>query len=160
MTDFRAAGVTARGVGLTVWATEPPTALFIHLNGLAPCFALAGVDLAQVQHLTLHHTTVTHTPVLHHVPVRVGLAILDPSGAAQKNAPTLQIAQTHGNKQSLHYKRFAKLPLYESITCVRKMGQFPEKQRRVEKGGLAFGPFQTEREPDPKPGLLVQCCML
>ena len=137
MTDFRAAGLTARGAGLAVWATEPPPALVVHLDGLAPCFALAGVDLAQVQHLTLHHTTVTHTPVLHHVPVALGLAILDPSGAAQKHAPTPQTAHTHGNRQSLHYKRLTKPPLHESITRVRKMGRFPEKQRRVERDGGA-----------------------
>jgi hypothetical protein len=56
----------------------------LHLDGLAPSFALAGVDLAQIQHLALRHTPIAQAPVLHKVPIFVNLAILHASAAAQE----------------------------------------------------------------------------
>jgi hypothetical protein len=64
-----------------------PCAGIVHLDGLAPRLALAGVDLAQVQHLSLHHTAVAAAPALHHAPVIVDLAVLLASVAAQEHGP-------------------------------------------------------------------------
>ncbi len=99
--------------------------LVIQLDRLAPRLALTGVNLAQVQHLTLHHMAIAQTAVLHHVPVLVALAILHASSAAQKHAPTLRTVSNLGNDQSLHYKRFTSAALYQSITCARKSARFP-----------------------------------
>jgi hypothetical protein len=63
-----------------------PRAGVLHFDGLAPGLALAGVDLAQVQHLALHDSAVAAAPVLHHAPVVVGLAVLLASVAAQEHA--------------------------------------------------------------------------
>ena len=64
-----------------------PRAGILQLDGLAPRLALAGVDLAQIQHLALHDAAVAAAAVLHHAPVIVGLAVLLASVAAQEHGP-------------------------------------------------------------------------
>jgi hypothetical protein len=64
-----------------------PRASVLQLDGLAPRLALAGVDLAQVQHLALHDAAVAATAALHHAPVLVVLAVLLASVAAQEHEP-------------------------------------------------------------------------
>src|SRR4029077_15368020 len=66
-----------------------PRALLLHLDGLAPRFALARVDLAQVEHLTLRHAPIGKTPILDKVPVLVDLAVLHASAAAQEHVAAL-----------------------------------------------------------------------
>jgi hypothetical protein len=56
------------------------------LDGLAPGFTLAGVDLAELEHLALRHAAVGRAAVLHHAPVFVGLAVLLAALAAQEHA--------------------------------------------------------------------------
>jgi hypothetical protein len=46
----------------------------LHLDGLAPGLALAGVDLAQVQHLALSNTAISQAARFHDAPVLVELA--------------------------------------------------------------------------------------
>jgi hypothetical protein len=86
-----------------------PLPALMHFDGLAPGFALAGVDLAQVQHLALHDTPAGKPAVLHEVPVFVGLAILHASGAAQEHAPhsTNALAAAQGPRSSLQAFRRA-----------------------------------------------------
>jgi len=67
----------------------PGPILVLHLDGLAPGFALTGVDLTKVQHLALHDAPITQAPILHHAPVLVGLAVLQSSIAAQEHARIL-----------------------------------------------------------------------
>ena len=71
-----------------------PRASVLQLDGLAPCLALAGIDLAQIQHLTLHDTAVAATAVLHHAPVIVDLAVLLASVAAQEHGPKFCVPTT------------------------------------------------------------------
>jgi len=63
-----------------------PRAGVVQLDGLAPGFALAGVDLAQVEHLALHDSAIAAPAVLRHAPVLVVLAVLPASVAAQEHA--------------------------------------------------------------------------
>jgi hypothetical protein len=64
-----------------------PRTVRMNLDGLAPNLALAGVDLAEVKHLSLRHPAIGKAAVLHDVPVLVSLAVLHPSAAAQEHAP-------------------------------------------------------------------------
>lgn len=104
-------------------------AFVVHFNSLAPSFALTGVNLTQVQHLALYDAAIGQPPVLHHVPVLVGLAVLESSVAAQKHPPSLEAALPLGKDQSLHYKRSGNSALYESSTCTQQRGEFAGKQR-------------------------------
>ena len=56
--------------------------LVMHLDGLAPRLALAGVDLAQVQYLALRNAPAAQTPALDNAPILVDLAVLHSSIAA------------------------------------------------------------------------------
>ena len=103
---------------------------------LAPRLALAGVDLAQVQHLALRHAPIGKAPVLDKVPVLVGLAVLHASSAAQEHASTLWTPLPGRKDQGLHYKHSGEPTLYESNTCVSKRAEIAGKQRWVEKDGL------------------------
>ena len=114
----------------------PSCALIVHFDGLAPYLALAGVDLAQVQHLVLHNPAIAQAAALDHVPVVVGLAFLHPSIAAREHAPTPRTALTQPNDQSLHNKRCAESRHFGSSSCARPTARIPRKQRRLEKGGL------------------------
>src|SRR5882757_6521322 len=69
---------------------RPGTAgiLVEHLDRLAPCDRLRGVDLAEIQNVPLHHPPVTKALVLDHVPVVVRLAVLLSLGASQKHDAT------------------------------------------------------------------------
>jgi hypothetical protein len=51
-----------------------------HLDGPAPSFRLRGIDLAEIEHMTLHHATVIETSVLNDAPVDVRLPVLSPLG--------------------------------------------------------------------------------
>jgi hypothetical protein len=66
---------------------RPHTAgvLVEHLDRLAPRRRLRGVDLAEIQHMSLHHSAAVETLVLDHVPVVVRLAVLLSLGASQKH---------------------------------------------------------------------------
>jgi hypothetical protein len=57
----------------------------VNLDGLAPGFALARVDFAQIQNLTLHHPAIGQAAVFHHAPVLVELAAFLASIAAKKH---------------------------------------------------------------------------
>jgi hypothetical protein len=70
-----------------------PRAGVLQLDGLAPTLALAGVDLAQLEHLALYDTAVAAAPVLHDAPVVVGLAVLLASVAAQEHEPKFSAPQ-------------------------------------------------------------------
>ncbi len=50
-------------------------ALVERLDRLAPCGALAVVDLAQIKHVPLHRPAAGHPAVLHDAPVAVLLAV-------------------------------------------------------------------------------------
>ena len=93
-----------RGCGRQLHLT--PGCLLLHLDSLAPCFALVGVDLAQVQHLALRHTRIGKSPVHHNVQIFVELGILATSCATQKNTRTLWTTLEWLKNQSLHYQRF------------------------------------------------------
>ena len=58
-----------------------------HLDRSAPGRALTVVDLAQVQHLTLHHAIVEVADVLHHAPVTVFLAVLEAPLGTHEHGP-------------------------------------------------------------------------
>ena len=105
-----------------------------------PPAILRATNCRRPMHLALPDTTFNQATVLHQVPVLLALAAQNASGAAQKHAPTLRTGCNLGNRQSLHYKRFASAALYQSITCVRKTGRLLPKQRLVEKDGLFMQP--------------------
>jgi hypothetical protein len=46
-----------------------------HFDGLAPDLTLGIVDLAEVEHLSLHDSSAAHPTVLHDVPVAVFFAV-------------------------------------------------------------------------------------
>jgi hypothetical protein len=104
---------------------------------LAPGFALAGIDLAQAEHLTVYYTAIGKTPVLHDTPVVVRLAVLQASIAAQEHAPRLRNHRLVAKDQGLHYKRSPSTAPYASITCAGDPPQNPCFQPPVEKHGLA-----------------------
>jgi hypothetical protein len=56
-----------------------------HLDGLAPHRGLRGIDLAQIQHVTLHDTATHDTLVLDDAPILVRLAVFLPLGLSQKH---------------------------------------------------------------------------
>ncbi len=60
------AGIESAGNSAT-WRRVP----VIDFDRLAPGVALAGIDLAQVENLTLYYTAIGKTPVLHDTPVFV-----------------------------------------------------------------------------------------
>src|SRR3989304_2351147 len=53
-----------------------PRSALQHLDRLAPGELLRGVDLAQIEHVTLHHAPARQTAVLDHAPVAVFLTVL------------------------------------------------------------------------------------
>jgi len=57
------------------------------LNGLAPSPALAGTDLAQMQHLGLNDAVSAATAVLHHAPLGADIAVLLAPIASQEHGP-------------------------------------------------------------------------
>jgi hypothetical protein len=67
----------------------PTLALVMHLDGLAPCLALTGVNLPQVQHLALNDAPLAQASILDNVPIVVDLAVLNTSVAAQEHAQSL-----------------------------------------------------------------------
>jgi hypothetical protein len=56
------------------------------LDHPAPSLALAVVDLAEIQHLPLHHLAAGAAPALNDIPIKVLLAVLEPSIALQIHA--------------------------------------------------------------------------
>jgi hypothetical protein len=62
-----------------------PLAGVLNFDGLAPGLALAGIDLAQIPHLTLRHTAISQAARLHNAPVLVKLAVLLATLAAQEH---------------------------------------------------------------------------
>ena len=92
MASTSSTGIEPAGNSAT-WRRVPASCSF---DGLAPRLALAGVDLAQVQHLALHHAAVAAAPVLHHAPVVVGLAVLLASVAAQEHGPKFWVRAAPG----------------------------------------------------------------
>ena len=78
-----------------------------HLDRLAPRRSLRGVDLAEIQHVTLHDAAAVETLVLDDAPVAVRLAVLLSLGASQKHdAANLSASRRAGNRVGLHYSRF------------------------------------------------------
>src|ERR1700722_16016026 len=66
-----------------------PRVLVEHRDGLAPHRGLRGIDLAQIQHVTLHNAAACDTLVLDDAPILVRLAVFLPSGLPQKHAANL-----------------------------------------------------------------------
>ncbi len=64
-------------------------ALIERLDRLAPCGALAVIDLAQIKHVPLHRPAAGHAAVLHDAPVAVLLAVLAAKLVAQKHDASL-----------------------------------------------------------------------
>jgi hypothetical protein len=59
-----------------------------HLDGLAPHRSLRGIDLSQVQNVTLHHAAASNTGVLDHAPIVVRLTVFLAWGLSQKHDQT------------------------------------------------------------------------
>ena len=59
-----------------------------HLDGLAPHRSLRGIDLPQIQNVTLHDAAACNSLVLDHTPIVVRLAVLPSRGLSQKHDPT------------------------------------------------------------------------
>jgi len=59
-----------------------------HLDGLAPHRSLRGIDLPQVQNVTLHDAATCNALVLHHAPIVVRLAVFLARGLSQKHDAT------------------------------------------------------------------------
>jgi hypothetical protein len=57
------------------------------LDLMAPCFALAIIDLAQIQNRTLHHPTARTAPAFDNAPVAVLLAVLPSPCESQVHGP-------------------------------------------------------------------------
>ena len=62
-----------------------PRIVVEHLDRLAPHRGLRGVDLAQIQYVTLHDAAACDTLVLDHAPILVRLAVFLPLGLPQKH---------------------------------------------------------------------------
>ena len=65
--------------------SRTPGVFVEHLDCLAPRRRLRGVDLAKIQHMSLHHPPVIETLVLDDVPIAVRLAVLLSLGASQEH---------------------------------------------------------------------------
>ena len=59
-----------------------------YLDGLAPHRSLRGIDLPQVQNVTLHDSATCNSLVLDHTPIVVRLAVFLAWGLSQKHDPT------------------------------------------------------------------------
>jgi hypothetical protein len=62
-----------------------PRIVVEHLDRLAPHRGLRGIDLAQIQHVSLHDAPARDTLVLNHTPIVVRLAVFLPLGLSQKH---------------------------------------------------------------------------
>ena len=59
-----------------------------NLDGLAPHRSLRGIDLPQVQNLTLHDAATCNAHVIDHAPIVVRLVVFLARGPSQKHDPT------------------------------------------------------------------------
>src|ERR1700726_5314823 len=82
-----------------------PSVRFVERFDLTtPRFALAIIDLAQIQNRTLHHPTTRTAPAFHNAPITVLLAVLPSPCESQVHGPRFY-AQTKTRKEgrsSLH----------------------------------------------------------
>ena len=78
---------------------------FQHLDGAAPRRALAVVDLAEIQDLTLDDPAAAHAAVLHHAPVAVFLAVLESLLAAHEHGRRLRRRGHQIKGAGRHYTR-------------------------------------------------------
>jgi hypothetical protein len=65
--------------------SRPAGILVEHLDGAPPRLGLRGIDLAEIQHVTLRHATTIDTPVLDDAPVEMRLPVLPPLGLSQEH---------------------------------------------------------------------------
>src|SRR5208283_632273 len=76
-------------------------------DGPAPTLALAVVDLAQIEHRTLHHLAARATPALDNAPVTMFLAVFEPPVAFQKHDGTHLTRKSQAQKGlGLYYSGF------------------------------------------------------
>src|SRR5271165_6978302 len=98
--------------------------LLDRLDRLAPRKLLRIVDLAQIQHVTLHNPPAADAPILHNAESPVLLAVLPSNLRAQKhdgrNYPHFPNQE---NSLGRHYSRFANLTSAISMLCVPKNPQ-------------------------------------
>jgi hypothetical protein len=55
---------------------------------------LRGIDLAEIEHMSLHHTTVVEPPVLDDAPVEMRLSVLPAFGLSQKHGAKILPCQS------------------------------------------------------------------
>jgi hypothetical protein len=82
----------------------PPARFVERFDLTTPRFALAIIDLAQIQHRTLHHTTTRTASAFDNAPVTVLLAVLPSPRESQVHGPRFY-AQAKSRKEgrsSLH----------------------------------------------------------
>src|SRR4029077_11745434 len=76
-----------------------------------PSLMLAVVDLAQVQHLSLHHPAASTSLALDNIPIAMFFAVFEASVESQEHdANQLTPNQTNEKILGLHYRRFANAP--------------------------------------------------
>jgi hypothetical protein len=82
-------------------------AVFQHLDRLAPGQFLRGVDLPQIQHVSLHHAPTAHALVLDKAPGAVLLAVLPANlGAQEHDGSRVSVEISNENSQGRHYSTF------------------------------------------------------
>jgi hypothetical protein len=76
-----------------------------------PILLLAVVDLAEIQHLTLHHSAASTTLALDNIPIAMFFAVFEAPVEPQEHANQLTQNKTNEKRLGLHYRRFANEPL-------------------------------------------------
>src|ERR1700722_7243820 len=79
-----------------------------HFDGLAPSLGLGGIDLAEIEHVTLDHATAIEALVLGDAPIEMRLAVLSPFGSSQKHsgkdfATSRRFCESRSSLVGLHY---------------------------------------------------------
>ena len=138
----------------------------------APHRSLRGIDLPQVQNVTLHDTATCDALVLDHAPIVVRLAVLLARGLSQKHDPTNLTVRNSapGNRVGLHYSRFQPfsnntLHPYQILTKVSE-AKLGASEGRIREDGLVHDagpiviPFVGATNPLLRyPVILMRCAL-
>jgi hypothetical protein len=109
-----------------------PTIFIESLDYPAPGFMLAVIQLAQIQHLSLHHPAASAAPVLDNAPIAVRLAVLNSPGESQEHVADSTAKPPAEKALGLHYTRFqAFAPCIDSAFCFK----IPKSGAQLRKSG-------------------------
>ena len=122
-----------------------PSAVAEDLDRPRPRRALAVVDLAEMQHMTLNHPPAPNAPVPHHRPTSMLLAVLPPNLAAQKPAQDSRPRPGRAIALVGTTAVFAPPASMKSKTCAQKTPQKSRLSTPVGDVGLVEANVATQR---------------